>query len=178
MSGWKPAAAALIAAVLATTAMAQDSDIASKIINDPGNPQVTGASARLIDDAGVQGGKALRIQVARKGQNPWDATVGGAISRPVKAGDNLVLVFSAKLEKGENGATTAALPYNALQLASAPYSNVINASSEIGPDWKTVQVTGKADKDYAGGALKVTIQLATARQTIDFGPIVVLDMGQ
>jgi hypothetical protein len=55
---------------------------------------------------------------------------------------------------------------------------VISGSNDIGPEWKPLQVTGKADRDYAAGALKVTIQLATAKQTVDFGPIVVLDMGQ
>jgi hypothetical protein len=70
------------------------------------------------------------------------------------------------------------LPYNAVQLASAPYSTVISGSNEIGPGWKQLQVTGKADRDYPANALKVTIQLAAAKQTVDFGPIIVLDMGQ
>jgi hypothetical protein len=41
-----------------------------------------------------------------------------------------------------------------------------------------VQVSGTSDKTYPANSLKVTIQLATARQTVDFGPIVVLDTGQ
>ena len=176
MTGWTLAAAAVVLAISAA-AGAQD-DLARQIVNDPGNPQVTGARASLRDDPKVQGGKALRIEVARKGQNPWDATVGGSIGKPVKAGDNLVLIFQARLEKGDKGATTATLPYNAVQLAAAPYSTVISNSADIGPDWKTIQVNGKADKDYAAGALKVTVQLATAKQTVDFGPIVVLDRGQ
>ena len=36
----------------------------------------------------------------------------------------------------------------------------------------------KADKNYAPGALAAGIQLATAKQTIDLGPIIVLDLGQ
>ena len=35
-----------------------------------------------------------------------------------------------------------------------------------------------ADGNYPAGGLKVTIQLATAKQTVDFGPIVVLDRGK
>jgi hypothetical protein len=171
-------AAAALALLSAGALAAQQPDLASKIINDPGNPEVNGATARVYDDAGAQGGHALRVQVARKGQNPWDSTIGGAVLKPIKAGDNLILVFSAKLEKGENGAATATLPYNAVQLAGAPYSTVISGSNDIGPEWKTFQVTGKADKDYPAKALKVTFQLATARQTVDFGPIVLLDMGQ
>jgi hypothetical protein len=178
MASWKLAAAALLVASPMSAAGAQDTDgLAKQIVNDPSAPQVTGAKAALRDDPKVQGGKALRIQVARKGANPWDATIGGPITKPVKAGDKLVLVFSARLEQGENGATTATLPYGAVQLASAPYSTVISGPTQIGPEWKMVQVTGKADRDYPANALKVTIQLATAKQTVDFGPIILLDTG-
>lgn len=172
----------LVAALLlgfATASAAQNAgDLAKKIINDPGDPHVDGAKASLRDDPAVQGGKALRIQVAKKGANPWDAMVGGPVNKPIKAGDKLILAFWARLEKGENGATTATLPYNAVQLASAPYSTVISSSNDIGPDWKMQQISGKADRDYAPGQLKVTFQLATAKQTVDFGPIMLFDMGQ
>ena len=141
-------------------------------------PDVSGAKASLVDDAKVQGGKALRVQVPRRGTNPWDSTVGGAIKKPVGKGDRLLLLFSARLEKGENGATTATLPYNAVQLAAAPYSTVISGTGQIGPEWKDFQVSGISDSNYPAGTLKVTIQLATAKQTVDLGPIVVLDRGR
>src|SRR5206468_12215991 len=98
--------------------------------------------------------------------------------KPIAKGDRLVLLFSARLEKGENGATTATLPYNAVQLTQAPYSTVISGAGQIGPEWKDIQVSGVADANYPAGALKVTIQLATAKQTVDFGPIVLLDRGK
>lgn len=178
MTMWKVAMAILLAVVPVGPILAQDEDLSSRIVNDPGNPKVDGARASLRSDPKVQGGKALRIDVERKGAHPWDASVGGDVLKAVKAGDRLVLVFSARLEKGEKGATVATLPYAAVQLAAAPYSSIINDGAEIGPAWKTVQIAGKSDKDYPAGALKVTIQLATARQTVDFGPIVLLDMGQ
>jgi hypothetical protein len=170
-------AVALLGFATAAAAQAPD-DLAKKIINDPGDPHVDGAKASLRDDPAVQGGKALRIVVARKGANPWDAMVGGPVNKPIKAGDKLILAFSARLEKGENGATTTTLPYNAVQLGSAPYSTVISGSNDIGPDWKMFQISGKADRNYAPGEVKVTLQLATAKQTVDFGPIMLFDMGQ
>lgn len=179
MASWKLIAVVAVAAAPFSSVAAQAADDLSKqIVNDPGAPDVNGAKASLVNDPKAQGGKALRIQVARKGANPWDASVGGAIKKPISKGDRLVLLFSARLEKGENGATTAALPYNAIQLASAPYSTVMTGSSQIGPEWKDFQVAGVADGNYGPGALKVTIQLATAKQTVDFGPIVVLDRGK
>lgn len=179
MASWKLIAAALTAAAAPAIVAAQDAnDLTKQIVNDPGTPEVNGAKASLIDDPQAQGGKALRVDVPRKGANPWDSMVGGPIKKPISKGDRLVLLFSARLHKGENGASTATLPYNAIQLAAAPYSTVISGTGEIGPAWKDFQVTGIADGNYPAGALKVTIQLATAKQTVDFGPIVVLDRGK
>jgi endoglucanase len=179
MVSGKLAAAALMAAAPSAVVAAQDAiDPAKQIVNDPSAPDVNGAKASLISDPKVQGGTALRVDVPRKGNNPWDSSVGGVIKKPIAKGDRLVLLFSARLHKGEGAAATATLPYNAIQLAAAPYSTIISGPAEIGAEWKDFQVTGTADGNYPAGALKVTIQLATAKQTVDFGPIVVLDRGK
>jgi hypothetical protein len=152
--------------------------IASKIVNDPAAPEVRGAKAQLIDDPKVTGGKAMRLRIPRKGQNAWDISVNSGLKKAVKAGDTLLLVFQAKLVQGENGATTTTLPWNSVSLTSPPWSGVVGGPTDIGPDWKMVEIKGKADKDYAVGALAAGIQLATAKQTVDLGPIIVLDLGQ
>jgi len=148
------------------------------IINDPAAPQVNGASPRLRDDPAVQGGKALRIQVREKGANQWDVAVESAIGQPVKAGDELLLAFWARLEKGESGATSATLPFNGVQLSAAPYTDLFAEPVTIGPEWKLFEVKGKAAADYAGGTLKATIHLASAQQTVDLGPLFVVNLGQ
>jgi hypothetical protein len=179
-------AAIVVLAFCAVPAAAQDSStfatldpdtLASKIVNDPGAPSVNGASVRLVTDPKVMGGKAIRVQVPGKGKNPWDISLSSPVKKPVKAGDTLLLVFPARLEKGENGATTATLPWNAVSLTSPPWSGIVGSPAEIGPEWKIVEIKGKADKDYAAGSLSVGIQLATAKQTVDLGPVVVLDLG-
>ena len=162
------------AGLLLTPVAAQDLNI----INDPGAPAVNGASGRLRDDVNVQGGKALRVIVRSKGANPWDATVETALTKPVKAGDQLLFAFWARLEKGEGGATTATLPYSGVQVTAAPYTTLFSGPAEIGPEWKMVEVRGKADADHAAGTLKATIHLATAAQTVDLGPIFVVNLGQ
>lgn len=169
-----------VAAILlsAPVALLAQDDLARQIINDPAAPEVNGAKAALIDDAKAEGGKALRVQVPKKGANPWDSTVGGPIKKPIMRGDHLVIFYSARLQQGENGATTATLPYTALQLVAAPYSTIIQGSADIGPEWKQFQVTGVSNANYKPGELKVTMQLATAKQIVDLGPIIVLDKGQ
>jgi hypothetical protein len=125
----------------------------------------------------VQGGKALRIVVRGKGANPWDVAVESAIGQPVRAGDELLLAFWARLEKGDGGATTT-LPFNAIQLSAAPYTALFAGPAEVGAEWKLHEVRGKATTDHAAGTLKATIHLATASQTVEFGPIFVVNLGQ
>lgn len=170
-------AACLLALAPAAAAIAQ-TDLASRIINDPGAPEVNGAKAKLVADPAVQGEKALRIAVARKGKNNWDSVVESAINKPVKAGDRLVLALEARLEQGEGGATTATIPYVAIQQIAAPYKGVVSGEMPVGAEWKLHRIEGRADKDYPANALKATVQLGNAKQTVDLGPIVVLNMGQ
>lgn len=172
------AAAPAPAAEASTFATLDPSTIASKIINEPGSPAVNGAAAKLVADDKVLGGKALRVQVPGKGKNAWDSTVNSPVKKAVKAGDSLLLVFPARLVQGEKGTTSTTLPWNAVSLTSPPWSGVVGGPAEIGPDWKMVEIKGKAEKDYAPGTLGVGIQLATAKQTVDFGPIILLDLGQ
>lgn len=174
-------AAALLAAAPAlaqSSAPAAADPLESKIVNDYGNPAVRGAQARLLDDPKVQGGKALRVAVARKGANNWDSVVETTLNKPVRAGDTLVLAFYARLQSAEGGATSAVLPYNALQLANAPYTPLFGDQITVTPEWKLYQIKGKASAAMAPGTLRSTIQLGNARQTVDFGTIFVLDMGQ
>jgi len=164
-----------LAGLLLAPASAQDA--ALNIINDPGAPQVVGASGRLRDDPAVQGGKALRVVVRGKGANPWDVAVQTAITQPVRAGDQLLLAFWARLEKGEGGAATTTLPYNAVQMSAAPFTALFTGPVEIGPEWKLHEVRGKTDADHAAGTLNATIHLATAAQTVELGPIFVVNLG-
>jgi hypothetical protein len=167
------------AASSASTAAAQD-DLASKIINVPAPAafRVDGTKGTVRKDETVQWGKALRIQVPGKSAQAWAVGVASPITKPVKAGDKLILAFWARLEKGENGATSASLPYNAVQLASAPYAPLFHGGVTVGPEWKLHEIKGAADKDYPADSLNVAIHLATGKQTVDLGPVIVLNMGQ
>ena len=113
-----------------------------------------------------------------KGKNVWDTFVGSPIQKPVKAGDNLVLAFWARLEMAEGGATSSTLPFAGIQVSSPPYASLFTEAVEVGPEWKLHQLKGKADKDHAAGTLGVSIHLANAKQTIDLGPVFVVNMGQ
>jgi hypothetical protein len=165
-------------------AAAQQDDILSHVISVP-NPRAyrvdgtqTGAQAAVRNDSTVQGGKALRVQVPGRSEQAWTTAVAVPINRPIHVGDNLVLAFWARLEQGDNGATTASLPYNAIQLSAAPYTALFSGGVTVTPAWQMFEIDGRAARDYAADTLNVSIHLATGHQTIDIGPVFVLNMGQ
>jgi hypothetical protein len=182
----KPIAIAIsLSALLLTTtaAAAQDKaggdDIANQIVNQPppGAFAVYGvpSPAKTFKDKTVQGGTALRVVIPAASAQPWTISLSDPIVKPVKKGDKLVLAFYAKVE----GGGTAHIANASVQLAKDPYTGVFGAPLDVGGEWKLYNVAnGVADQDYPAGALNVSLQLATGKQTFDFGPIFVLDLGQ
>ena len=134
--------------------------------------------ARVRNDARVQGGKALRVPVSGRSEQAWSVGIAVPITQAVQAGDNLILAFWARLEAGEDGATSATLPYVAVQMAGEPYTPLFNGPATIGPEWRLHELRGRASQDHAANTLNVAMHLATARQTVDIGPVFVLNMGQ
>ena len=47
----------------------------------------------------------------------------------------------------------------------------------VGSEWKMYFAQAVATRDYSPGAAAATIQLASASQTIDLGPVFILDFG-
>ena len=175
MKGLALAATCLLAIAPLGAASAQD--YAARALNNPAEVNPYGAAGSRIDDPKVPGGNALRVTVTGKGANPWDAGLVSPVNQAVKAGDELVLAFWAKVVSAENGATSVTLPSNGLGLSSPPWTNLFNGAVTIGPEWKLYEVRGRADKDFAPGALNASVHLATGKQVIDIGPLYVAKAG-
>jgi len=181
-------ATCLLALAQPATAAAQqptsaEDDILNRVISVPVprayrvDGTANGARSQVRNDGNVQGGKALRVEVPGRSEQAWTTAVSVPINRAIHAGDNLVLAFWARLEQGDNGAVSASLPYNAVQLSAAPYTALFSGGVTVTPTWQMFEVTGTANRDYAADSLNVAIHLATGRQTIDIGPVFVLNMG-
>lgn len=172
-------------AVVAVPGMAQDaaSDeaLADKVVNNPtpGSFQVYGLTPapKVVKDAKVQGGKALRIPVTGSGE-PWAIGVNVPLIKPIKAGDQIIIAFYARLNKGDGGATSAKISSAQLQLATAPYTALFGKGFDVTPEWQFLQVAGKADKDYPAGALNAAFHVNTGKHVLEMGPVAVFNMGQ
>jgi hypothetical protein len=169
----------LLATPLAAPASAQD-DAAQAMINDP-NPgffQVWGVTPapKSVKDDSVQGGRSVHVPTTGSG-NPWDVSVNVPITKAIKAGDRLVLMYYAKLEKPDAGETTGKIT-GQLQLSAAPYSVVMGSTVDVPLEWKLFTVEGRADKDYAKGTLNATFHLNQGKHTIAMGLVAAFDYGK
>ncbi|MBO9714457.1 carbohydrate binding domain-containing protein [Sphingomonas sp.] len=165
----------------ATPAAAQSDDAAAQqMINDP-NPStfaVWGVSPapKSVKDDSVQGGRSVHVPTTGNG-NPWDVSVNVPITKPIKAGDKLTLMYYAKLEKPAAGETSGQIT-GQIQLNSAPYSVVIGSTVDITPEWKLFTVEGRADKDYSQGSLNATFHINRGKHTVAMGLVAAFDYGQ
>jgi len=163
-------------------AQAQQPDISKQIINAP-TPEaftVYGLSTKpaVVKDKNVQGGRALRVPITSASDQPWSVGLISSINQPVKKGDKLVVAVWARAEKLPEGATTAKISTIQVGLAKEPYTTVFKGEADIGSEWKMVHVVGVADRDYAVGDISVSLHLATGKQALDIGPILLLDLNK
>jgi hypothetical protein len=173
--------AAFAAAVLASvaTARAQDGDDiwAHQINKDTaGNWSVMPDRPRpaFVQSADAPGGTAMRVRVRHAGANPWDVQASSPIAGAINKGDVILLLFYARAEVPAPGGSV--LPAR-IQLSAAPYTAVLQSNETLTGEWAQHCAIAVASDDLAAGAANVSVHLATAEQTIDFGPVFVLNLG-
>ena len=168
----------LLVAFALLTAPTSAEDILSNAVNDPSAAwSVSGATSELIKDPAVAGGTAERVTIAAKGANPWDVVASAATTKAVHKGDVLLLAFWAKAEQLPQGRDRSTI-VGKLQLIAAPYTGLGDETTlRLRGGWALYYAHGVADQDYAAGSIGGALQLATAAQVIDFGPLFILDLG-
>ncbi|HEY0281501.1 MAG TPA: hypothetical protein VGC27_02630 [Rhizomicrobium sp.] len=162
------------------TQQSDGSEIMNKVVNVPSPTSWTAlglAQPKQLEDDKVQGGMAMRFAVPGKGVNPWDVTARSAIIKPVKSGDVVLLAFWARAEVPAEGQQTAILPGIRIEETVAPYLALAQDAANVTGTWAMYYASGVATKDYKPGSLTVTLHLAAAKQTVDLGPVFVVDLG-
>ncbi|RHW17231.1 hypothetical protein D1610_11850 [Sphingomonas gilva] len=171
--------AILVLAMLASAPVALSAQ-SETMLNTPSveswNVYGAGQTHKLRKDDNVQGGGAMRIDVAKAQANVWDVGASTPISGAIAKGDRLVVAFWARLESGGTGGS-AEIP-TILQVASPPYAPIVAGSVTLGGEWKLVSITGTAAADHAAGSTNVALQLGGAAQKIDLGPAFVMKLAK
>lgn len=162
-----------------TTVGAQEApSMADRLRNDPRvealRPYGLNLPPAIRNDKGVQFGKAMRVPLDGH-PDFWRIGVTTPLLKPVKKGDRIVIAFWARAEQTEQGAPGK---IGRVQLEATPVVRAIfEQSFEVGPTWKMYQLKGVSDRDYNAGDLNAALQIDSAKQVLDFGPVFVLDYG-
>ena len=152
-------------------------DKAVNIVHVSGwNVYGAGQTHEIVTSA-VQGGRALRVDVTAAGGNTWDVGAGSVSTKPVQAGDVLLLAVWMRTERAPAGSETGTAIIR-LQGNAEPYPDIVSAPVRPTGEWKLYFADAVADRDWAAGAMGATVQLAGASQTLELGPVFIFDMGR
>ena len=169
--------ALLLAGVAACSLASAEEDIASRMINKETNGawyfQPDKPKAKHLK-AEVPGGFAFRVK-AHKGANPWDVQASSPVAGAINEGDVLMLNYFARAEEPAEGGSSLTAR---IQLAAAPYTSVLDMTSKISGEWKSYCAFRVASASIAEKKSYVSIHLATAKQVIDLGPVLVFNFGK
>jgi hypothetical protein len=160
-------------------APAQHIDLASKLINTPDsnwNAYGPDQTSKKVDKGGPQNYPAVEVTVSKPSANAWDDGAVSAIPHAIGAGDViLVAVYLRNPNLADGQADT--LPLVGATGAAAPYPAIAGAPANVTNQWKLFFASGAAPQAFAAGGWQVTAHLASARHTVQLGPIRVYDFG-
>jgi hypothetical protein len=167
----------LLAGVSLATVVVAEEDIASRMINKDTNGawyiQPDKPKAKHLK-ADVPGGYAFRVK-ATKSANPWDVQASSPVAGAINEGDVIMLSYFARAEvPAEGGSTLTAR----IQLAAPPYGSVLEMTSGISGEWTSYCAFRVASASIGEKKSTVSIHLATAKQVIDLGPVLVFNFGK
>lgn len=171
--------AALAVAPVVATGQTEPT-MADRLVNDPRPESLQPYGQRIPPqvraDKTVQFGKALRVPIGSALTAFGQIGVITPTLKPVKAGDRVVVAFWARAQKTEGDAPGKLCR---VQLEATPVvRSIFDQAFDVTPTWTLYKLSGKADRDYAPGQLNAAFHLGCAKQTIDLGPVFILDYGQ
>jgi hypothetical protein len=127
------------------------------------------AKVKEIAAKGIPGDRALQVDIAEKGANPWAVQARLKAREGFAQGDIVTFGFYARAIKPDPGRNSATVHVR-VQRGAAPYDAAIEGQVEIGPDWQFHCVAGPAKIALDAALLEISVQLAGDKHSIAFGP--------
>lgn len=150
----------------------------ARLINQPGVDNWAiwgeGQKHRILRDETIAGKTAICIDVAGPRPNVWDISAHADITDDIVAGDTVIAAFWARADKDGDPNRAQAHVTAVIHSNDAPYTTIGLAQIDIGADWTLYFVSGKAAATFAPGHSGVSLQLASARQVVEIGPLFVV----
>jgi endo-1,4-beta-xylanase len=152
----------------------------ARMINSPaiGNWQITGTTEmQTVPAPSIAGGKAISIPVKQRGANPWDIAAVMTIAEPIARGDTLFLAVQIRASAADNEAQSGVISSSKIEESAGSYTAIADTGGQVSSEWTTLYATGVASQDYAPGATHISVQIASARQTIEIGQAYAFNLG-
>jgi len=150
------------------------------LINDPGTLYGYGAglNTQSLTAPDVAGGKALRTVMTKAGGQSYDAGVSSAVTSAIKKGDVVFVAAYVRATELAPGAQAGLIAELGVHMSQSPWTAIATSSASVPKgQWKVVYASGVATADYAPGSVGFGLQLGGTQQTIDVGPVYVLNLG-
>lgn len=129
------------------------------------------ATVKFVDVAVQPFAKAAQIQTLKRPEHSYSLQFRTKTTQPVKKGDVLVAVFSAR-SVGVAGESSIAF-----ELAKAPYTKSADYPFKLTNSWRRFYVPIIAALDQPAGAAHIMFRLGYDPQTIEIGGLQVLNYG-
>lgn len=130
-----------------------------------------------VVEADNPSGQAISARIKKRKDNPWDTALWFELDDGVEKGDKVSISFWARTAKAPKSQDNAEIVVF-VGRNEEPYDYVISEDLLLESEWKLYTLEGIADADFADGRMKAEYQLARHKQTIEFGPVFVNNMGQ
>jgi len=130
---------------------------------------------KLIE-ADTPSGHAISAYVKKRKTNPWDTTLFFDLDKGVEKGDRVSVelwVRTAKAPKSQENAEFVLY----VGRNEEPWDRIISEDVLPGSEWEKLTIEGVSEGYYPKGEVKVEFQLAKYKQTLEFGPILVKNLG-
>lgn len=132
--------------------------------------------AKINNESDALGGVALEIET-NNGKNPWDMGIYNTVGVPVNKGDTIYMVFFAKALSLPNGKSSALIKSVGVQKGTAPYTPIVAKDFNLNEEWQTFGLAGIAESSFGVSETQVSMQIATGKQKLAFGPVFVFNLG-
>lgn len=160
---------------------ALEAELPGTLMNNPFDTawrtQGEGATAKVVRVAEIPGEYAYEVRVKQPGRNAWDVSVTAPLTDSVEKGDAVLVAFWARASKPSEDTGTGEAQARVQQIA-APYAGIAEAMVILQPRWQLHYVKGIAPADFEASQMSIAFNIASRKQTVQFGQFYVMNLGQ
>jgi endo-1,4-beta-xylanase len=133
------------------------------------------ADYRIIPATDASFDQALQVAVPRGYPNPWDVVVHSPdIEVDLPAGRVLLATIAIRATVTQGGESGTAKVF----LQRTPeWEGLGETGGTLDANWRQLHIATVTEKSYAAGTVGLSVHLGFDRQTVELGPISILDVG-